>query len=83
MNKKVMEGKNLNLLLRIYAVYHSHIWRVYELFPRLQMFEIVNLFKIEILYLSIVHRTFVKREFYEKWQGGDINTVEAIRYDHG
>ena len=30
-------------------------------------------FNIEILYLSIIHRTFKKREFYEKWQGGDIN----------
>ena len=28
----------------------------------------------EILFLYIVHRTFMKREFYEKWQGGDIDT---------
>ena len=35
-------------------------------------------FKIEILYLSIVHRTFMKGEFDEKWQGDDIDASEGL-----
>ena len=30
-------------------------------------------FNIEIHVMSIVHKTLVKHESYEKWQGGDIN----------
>ena len=37
---------------------------------------------IEILYLSIVHWTFVKYEFYEKWQGGYmyVTSFSSISY---
>ena len=32
-------------------------------------------------YLSIIHRTFVKHEFYEKWQGGgDIYTTKMFSF---
>ena len=31
------------------------------------------MFSIEILFLSIVHKAFVKHQSYEKWQLGDIN----------